>query len=755
MPPLRAEPSELMPPPLAPLNAADASPADEAFAAVGRALAAAKAPLDAIPPADFEPLMRALDLYASLKRTVRRDYGLQVATNASLKMFELLTQMGLLACESGAVARARAFCNAELPGAFVAAINHYVRTRCPATALDWVASSYYPAAATESGDTSILGDHYGLYAGSRDRWLMGPPPNALPPGAPPVTGDLTDARVVAALAAAVHARFAGAPASGATLYTSDAGIDVSADYNRQEELTALLNYGQVLCGVLTLAPGGHLVTKQYTFLSPFSRGLVALLAALFDELYVAKPLTSRPGNSEVYLVGKGFRGIDPVLAEALLRRLAEYRAAPGTTPCDWTPLLDPALTADVDAALLRVARQLHERQQVAFLREAEAMYREHKGRLGQLERVLGPDARRVQEAWLCDNAPRRIRADQLLPAGGYPAPPTRPAARPRRGPQGAQPPSAPPSDSKTGAPAGGGAPLFGAIRALDDPATKADVLERVRGFIQAAQPRGRRGGAAPAPTATTAAALAVMERPGLSDAGVLHELRALLHGARGAPQACCGTRETSRLRDVAREVEALALTAAERKDFAYLDIGCSEGHITTAMAQALHLPRDRAHACDVLPSAPLGPVTFTQSAPTTLPYESSKFDFLSMFMSAHHFTAAATMFDEARRVAREGARLLIREHDSRSEAARLFYDVTHALYACVLGSEQTPEQFVEVYAAGAYATYRSQSEWVELIRGHGFEPCPGFLPHGPMGRTGPTHDRFDTFYAMFQVRGGG
>jgi len=415
VPPLRVSATELLPPPMTRADAPDV-PIDEAFAEVGRAVATAKLRLEQIPKKDFEPLMRALDLYAGLKRILRSNYGMIISTNASLKMYELIIQMRLLACESGPLRHARAFCDAELPGAFIVAINHYVKTMCPETNLDWVGSSYYPEAAALSGDETILGDTYGIYASNRDNWLMGPRPNAMPDGEKPVTGDLTDPDVVAALADAVHSRFGVAP-TGASLYTSDAGIDVSTDFNRQEALTALLNFGQVLCGVLALAIGGSLVTKQYTFVTPFSRSLIALLAALFDEVYVVKPLTSRPANSEVYLIGKGFRGIDRALADALLDRLAAYRAAPDTTPCDWSPLLDPALTADVDAALLRAARQLHERQQVAFLNEAADLYQQWRGNLDQLGRTLNHDARRVQEAWLGENSVRHIRDDQQLPAG--------------------------------------------------------------------------------------------------------------------------------------------------------------------------------------------------------------------------------------------------------------------------------------------------------------------------------------------------
>jgi cap2 methyltransferase len=431
IPPIRAAPSELLPPPLegsCPPQPAEAETA-AAFAEIGRLVAEAKEQLDAIPKPDFEPFMRTLDLYDGLKPTLRDEYGVQVATNATSKMYELLVQMRLLASGGGALPRARVFCNAELPGAFLVAINHYVRTLCPETNLDWIASSYFPpaggpsAAAKGSGkpkpgaarrEPAALGDTYGLYAGDRERWLMGPRPNALPEGEPDASGDLMDPNVVAALADATHARFGGAGPSGATLYTGDAGTDVSADYGRQEELTSLLNYGQVLCGLLALAPGGHLVTKQYTFVTPFSRSLIGLVAALFDEAFVTKPLTSRPANSEVYVVGKGFRGIDRALCDALLDRLAAYRAAAGTTPCDWAPLLDPALRAGVDGALLRAARQIHARQQVSFLGEAAALFARFGKRRGFLGRLLAEDARRAQEAWLSENPVRWIREDYLL-----------------------------------------------------------------------------------------------------------------------------------------------------------------------------------------------------------------------------------------------------------------------------------------------------------------------------------------------------
>ena len=92
VPPLRVGAAELLPPPLA----RAAPPADDPFAKIGHALGAAKGRFDSIPENDFRHLMRAVDSYTGLKSTLRKEYGLEVATNASLKIYEILSQMQLL-----------------------------------------------------------------------------------------------------------------------------------------------------------------------------------------------------------------------------------------------------------------------------------------------------------------------------------------------------------------------------------------------------------------------------------------------------------------------------------------------------------------------------------------------------------------------------------------------------------------------------------------------------------------------------------
>ena len=60
-----------------------------------------------------------------------------------------------------------------------------------------------------------------------------------------------------------------------------------------------------------------MVTKTFTFTTPFSVWLLAVCAPLFDNFSVVKPQTSRRTNSEIYCVGTGFRGPNPTVLRAL------------------------------------------------------------------------------------------------------------------------------------------------------------------------------------------------------------------------------------------------------------------------------------------------------------------------------------------------------------------------------------------------------------------------------------------------------
>ena len=387
-------------------------PAQEnSWFALRNAVTEAKSNLDEIPDSVYYTIASSLDMYAKLRTLVQKTYNMEHATNAALKMYEMINQFDLLMEGNSCMPSVNVFCNAELPGAFIIAINHFMRTKCISSDFDWIASSYLPEAALKAGDKTILEDKYKIYEKNRLHWLMGPAPNGLPEGEPPITGDVTDPQVINTLGNAAHQRFA--LNDGANLYTSDVGIDIAnEDLNRQEELTAFINYGQIVTGLLSLALGGTLITKQFTFYTPFSRSLIAIVSSLFDETYICKPKTSRPINSEIYVVGKGFKGISMELSKALLDRAEAYRTL-DKSPTTWGSLVQPNVLAQIDAELLAAGQEVHGEQQVGFVNEAVEAYRVLMGRsdMNELTKVYETSA---QEEWLKENPLMVISRDENL-----------------------------------------------------------------------------------------------------------------------------------------------------------------------------------------------------------------------------------------------------------------------------------------------------------------------------------------------------
>jgi len=216
-------------------------------------------------------------LYQERKHSMRP----KTMTNAWLKCWELIHAYDLIPNEQ--TSPFRVFCNAELPGAFIFAIDHYIKTRTFIN-YEWFANSLYPT------NASILGDEFGLYRSYPDHWLMNETNG----------GSVTDLDMISH----IQERLGGT----VDLYTSDIGVGLDQDtFHLQEEKHGPLHLGQIICALLTLKKGGHMVCKMFMFFKPFSRMLLFMLKDVFDELYISKPATSRPGNSEVYLVGKGYK----------------------------------------------------------------------------------------------------------------------------------------------------------------------------------------------------------------------------------------------------------------------------------------------------------------------------------------------------------------------------------------------------------------------------------------------------------------
>ncbi len=109
------------------------------------------------------------------------------------------------------------------------------------------------------------------------------------------------------------------------LVTADGGFDFSLDFNKQEQLSYKLIFCEIVCALSVQKKGGNFVCKIFdTFMIPTVK-LLFFLGCFYEEIYLNKPLTSRPANSEKYIVAKNFKGIDKEYLSTLLELLTLWK----------------------------------------------------------------------------------------------------------------------------------------------------------------------------------------------------------------------------------------------------------------------------------------------------------------------------------------------------------------------------------------------------------------------------------------------
>jgi len=248
-------------------------------------------------------ITNSMDVYRGILYKVR-EMGAQYPSNAWSKYIEIYTLISDIISQDVINMRFTkdnkytAFCNAELPGSSISALNHLFRTKYPDTTLDWIGSSYKP----DSTGTQ-LGDTYGFFENNKDRWLI---------NAPDFDGDMTNTSTLKDCAKRYHAL----NPDGCDLYSHDAGLDVTKDigpwkaYADQERMNLKLHLGCAIVGLETLRIGGTFIAKQYTLYEANTKNLIKIYSEFFDKFFLVKPVTSRPYNSESYFVGLGYRRPD-------------------------------------------------------------------------------------------------------------------------------------------------------------------------------------------------------------------------------------------------------------------------------------------------------------------------------------------------------------------------------------------------------------------------------------------------------------
>lgn len=99
--------------------------------------------------------------------------------------------------------------------------------------------------------------------------------------------------------------------------TADGGFDFSYNFNKQEQMSYRIIFCEIVTALTCQKKGGSFICKFFDIYTNITQSLIYLLVSFYEEVYITKPYTSRPANSEKYMVCKNFKGIDNIYLQKL------------------------------------------------------------------------------------------------------------------------------------------------------------------------------------------------------------------------------------------------------------------------------------------------------------------------------------------------------------------------------------------------------------------------------------------------------
>ncbi|XP_055529350.1 cap-specific mRNA (nucleoside-2'-O-)-methyltransferase 2 [Wyeomyia smithii] len=226
---------------------------------------------------------------------LRHHIGAEFVTQAFAKLYECVASYELVPREKKEFFSVH-LC--EAPGAFITGLNHYLQLNRKGIKWQWFANTLNPYYEGNCLGNMISDDRFLFH--TLGSWCFGED----------ATGDIMQRQNLDAIV------LRSKQFQEVNLVTADGSIDCLDVPEAQEEHVSRLHLAEAVTALKLLTVGGSLILKMFTLFEHCSVNLLYLLYFCFDELNVFKPCTSKPGNSEVYIIAKGYlqpKGIERYL----------------------------------------------------------------------------------------------------------------------------------------------------------------------------------------------------------------------------------------------------------------------------------------------------------------------------------------------------------------------------------------------------------------------------------------------------------
>lgn len=244
----------------------------------------------------------AKDVMMQLKKNIQPEF----LTQAWCKFYEIVSLYPLVPLNhiDNNNKRFKSIHLCEAPGAFIASLNHWLKTNVPHFQWDWLATTLNPY--YEGNQSSVMINDDRFIRHTLNHWCFGEDN----------TGNLMNLKNLDKLVKSSESH------KDIFLIIGDGSIDCVNVPAEQEDIVAHLHFCETVTALHLLNTGGSFLLKMFTMFECHSVCLMYLLSCCFGNVSVFKPATSKEGNSERYVVCTDFKG--PTFVLPYLEKFREH-----------------------------------------------------------------------------------------------------------------------------------------------------------------------------------------------------------------------------------------------------------------------------------------------------------------------------------------------------------------------------------------------------------------------------------------------
>ena len=220
---------------------------------------------------------RLLNIYEDIPKSNKK-----FINRATFKALDILTKFNGLIVDQNF----KSFHICEAPGGFIQAINHYITRVNRQINHEWSATTLKNIGKKKNVPEFIIPIDYNNSKGNYTYGLDG-------------SGDLLKSDNIIYFWKNIDK---------ADFISADGGFDVSDNYNLQEQKLHKLIFAQIITALGTQKINGCFLLKIFDITTKPTLQFLSLLTYFYEDIFIHKPINSRPCNSERYVYARKFLG---------------------------------------------------------------------------------------------------------------------------------------------------------------------------------------------------------------------------------------------------------------------------------------------------------------------------------------------------------------------------------------------------------------------------------------------------------------